>query len=147
MLKLCCRMKAERIANIKSNYAFEAPVIAAKVHRKGRLGDLKNYPDLDLNSYLLAGGKEIYLVRVNGESMIDENIFDGDILVVSSKDKPKDGKIVIAALNGEMAVKTYKVINGKIYLYSANKKFLPIEIMPYWNFEIQGIVKHVIHPV
>ncbi len=72
-------------------------------------------------------------------------IFEGDILVVDRKEKPEDGKVVIASLNGEMAVKTLREIDAKIYLYSANKKFLPIEIQGFMEFRIQGVVKHVIH--
>jgi len=101
----------------------------------------------DLNSVLAPKPDDVYLVRVTGESMINEGIFDGDILVVNKNDKPKDGKVVIAALNGEMAVKTYREIEGKVYLFSANDKFLPIEILPFWQFDIQGVVKHVIHDV
>jgi len=77
--------------------------------------------------------------------MINENILDGDILVVDRKETPRDGKIVIASLNGEMAVKKFKIIEGKVYLYSANEKFLPIEISGLMEFQIQGVVKHVIH--
>jgi len=40
-----------------------------------------------------------------------------------------------------------RTIEGKVYLYSANDKFLPIEIKPFWQFDIQGVVKHVIHSV
>jgi SOS-response transcriptional repressor LexA len=46
-----------------------------------------------------------------------------------------------------MAVKTFRFINDRVYLFSANKNFLPIEIKPYWSFEIQGVVKYVIHDV
>lgn len=79
--------------------------------------------------------------------MINESIFSGDLLIVKRNEQPKDGKIVIAALNGEMAVKIYRVMEDGIYLFSANDKFLPIEIKPFWNFEIQGVVKHIIHNV
>ena len=76
--------------------------------------------------------------------MIDENIDDGDVLVVDYSETAYENKIVIASLNGEMAVKKYQIIDGKPYLISANKQFLPVEIKPSWNFEIQGVVKYVI---
>lgn len=139
-------MKAKKIAELKTNYSFEGPFINLK--DENNLNPAMNKKSfLDLNKYLAPVPDDIYLVRVNGESMVDENIFHGDILVVNRKEKPIHGKVVIAALNGEMAVKTYKLIDGKVYLYSANKKFLPIEIRPFWNFEIQGVVKFVIHDV
>jgi DNA polymerase V len=102
---------------------------------------------MDLNRHLAPEPDETFLVRVSGESMIDRNIYHGDILVVNRRETPADGKIVVAALNGEMAVKTYRVIDGEVYLYSANKKFLPIKIYPFMEFQVQGVVKHVIHRV
>lgn len=140
-------MKAEKVAELKPKFKFEAPFLpAAIIGSKGKI-KLKKDSTLDLNVLLAPKPKNIYMVRVTGESMKDEGIYEGDILVVDKGELPKDGKVVIAALNGEMAVKTYREINNKIYLFSANQRFLPIEILPYWEFKIQGVVKHVIHNV
>ena len=137
-------MKVNKVVEVKSQFSFEAPVVPASV--KSQLSpNEEGLKLLDLNEYLAPNPGNIYLVRVCGESMIDENIFDGDLLIVDKNEKPMDGKVVIAALNGEMAVKTFRIIEKKIYLVSANKKFLPLEIEPYMEFHIQGVVKHVIH--
>lgn len=138
-------MKAKKSQEIKKRYFFEGIVIpvAFELGKSQRLFD--GIEVMDLNNYLAPRSENYFLVQVNGESMIDENIFDGDILVVDKTEIPSDGKIVIAALNGEMAVKKYRVIEGIVYLYSANKRFLPIKIDEYMEFEIQGAVKHVIH--
>lgn len=141
-------MKVKKLLEIKTNYSFEAPVLYARSpHDRTTLKEAGALPSLDLNNFLAPKPNNIYLVRVNGESMIDEGIFSGDILIIDKKEEPRDGKVVIAALNGEMAVKTFKVIEGKVYLFSANKNFLPIEIQDYMQFEVQGVVKHVIHSV
>lgn len=136
-------MKVKKIVELKSAFSFEAPIMPTSFGRVRN--DISQM--FDLNSVLAPKPEDVYLVRVTGESMINEGIFDGDILVVNKSESPKDGKVVIASLNGEMAVKTYRVIEDKVYLFSANEKFLPIQIMPFWQFEIQGVVKHVIHPV
>lgn len=138
-------MKVTKVVEVKPQYSFEAPVFHAKL--RDRIKDRLEMVDesLDLSNLLVPIPRNTYLVRVSGESMIDKNIFSGDILVVDRNEQPRDGKIVVAALNGEMAVKEYREINGKVYLYSANKKFLPIEISPFWQFQVQGVVKHVIH--
>jgi DNA polymerase V len=136
-------MKVKKLVELKSNFSFEAPIMPTRLSN-GQRPFLQMF---DLNSVLAPKPDDVYLVRVTGESMINEGIFDGDILVVSKSDKPKNGKVVIAALNGEMAVKTYRIIEDKVYLFSANEKFLPIEIKPFWQFDIQGVVKHVIHNV
>ncbi|MDX9791494.1 MAG: S24 family peptidase [Candidatus Kapabacteria bacterium] len=137
-------MKVKNIVELKSTFSFEAPLLRAE---GVNISVNPNSQMFDLNSVLAPKPDDVFLVRVSGESMIDEGIYDGDILVVNKNERPKDGKVVIAALNGEMAVKTFRTIEGKTYLFSANSKFLPFEIMPFWQFEIQGIVKHVIHNV
>lgn len=140
-------MKVKNIIEVKQRYSFEAPVlpVAAPAGLAGKFGT--DIARLDLNNMLAPVPDNVFLVRVNGESMIDVNIYDGDILIVDKKNTPRDGSIVIAALNGEMAVKKYRIIEGKVYLYSANNRFYPIEILPDWNFSIQGVVRHVIHEV
>lgn len=140
-------MKAKKLPDIKSSYNFEAPVLPAAVKSEPGAGSLPACGSMDLNKQLAPEPRETFLVRVNGESMINRNIFDGDILIVNSRELPADGKIVVAALNGEMAVKTYRVIDGEVYLYSANEKFLPIRISPFMEFQIQGVVRYVIHNV
>ncbi|MBX3043935.1 MAG: hypothetical protein KIT33_08520 [Candidatus Kapabacteria bacterium] len=137
-------MKVKKIVELKSTFSFEAPILKAEGLNSSSMNIAQMF---DLNSVLAPNPDSIYLVRVTGESMINEGIFDGDILVVNKSEQPKDGKVVIASLNGEMAVKTYRQIEGKTYLFSANEKFLPIEILPFWQFDIQGVVKHVIHNV
>jgi DNA polymerase V len=136
-------MRAKKLLDVKKRFHFEAPELSASIPI-GVASESDNYQNLDLNNFLAPFPKNTYLVRANGESMIGENIREGDILVVNRKEKPKDGKIVIAALDNELFVKTFRVIDGKIFLYSANEFFHPKEIGPYMNFEIQGVVKHVI---
>ncbi len=141
-------MKVKKIVELKTQYSFEAPLFPAAVTKKDRNGNGQPKEELlDLNETLAPKPENIFIVRVNGESMIEEHIYDGDVLIVERETKPKDGQVVIAALNGEMAVKKYRVKDGKVYLFSANKSFLPIEIKPFWEFQIQGIVRHVIHNV
>ena len=139
------QLKIDKTFNLKTNYSFEAPIIKATEF----LGDANKFAGeiktFNLSSYLVSNPNNSYLVRVVGDSMIDEGILEGDLLVVVKSNTAIDGDIVIAALNGELAVKTYRFIEQKAYLFSANKRFLPIEIKPFWEFQIQGIVKFVIH--
>lgn len=137
-------MKVKNIVELKQNFSFEAPIVSAE-----KIKGVKKSSEslIDLNDFLAPIAQDYFLVSVIGESMINESIFSGDLLVVKRNEQPKDGKIVIAALNGEMAVKIYRILPDGVYLFSANEKFLPIEIKPFWNFEIQGVVKHIIHNV
>lgn len=139
-------LKAKKIAKLKTKYDFEAPAFPASSKAGGNgKGD---YPlALDLNAMLAPNPEDVYLVKVNGDSMIDEGIYEGDVLVVDKKEQAKNGSVVISSLNGELTVKTFRRINDVVYLASANKKFLPIEIKPFMEFQVQGVVKHVIHSV
>jgi len=137
-------MKARKLPIVRTNYKFEAPVVEAAYRNSESSKTDDSNKLLDLNAFLAPYPENIFLVRVSGESMIDANINDGDILVVDSKEKPAIGKIVIASLNGEMAVKYYDIQNGDVYLVSANKRFLPMKISELFEFQIQGVVKHII---
>ncbi len=138
-------MKINNIHNIKNRFNYEAPLLSAALN--GRFTEVNIESILDVNEAIAPEPGETFLVRVSGESMINENIFDGDILVVNKKEQPKPGQIVISSLNGEMTVKKYQIIDDEIHLVSANSKFLPIKILEMHNFQIQGVVKHVIRNV
>lgn len=137
-------MKVSKIIKIDKKYNFEAPVLKASTKLNRNISERINSERIDLNSLLIPKPDNVFLVKVNGDSMIGSKILDGDILVVDKKQKAKDGNIVISSLNGELTVKTFKMIEGKGYLVSSNEKFLPIELSEFFRFEIQGVVKHII---
>ena len=55
--------------------------------------------DLDLNSYLIKNQPATFIIRVQGRSMIDANIYDGDLLIVDRSLNPKNYSIVVANVN------------------------------------------------
>ena len=138
-------MKIKKTFPVKSHYSFESKIVNASVPLNNGNKDENNISSIDLNELFVPNSEKYFLVNVVGDSMIGANIFHGDILIVDSKAEAKDGSIVIAALNNETAVKTLRKIDGILYLYSENEKFVPIEIKPYIEFVIQGVVKHIIH--
>lgn len=101
--------------------------------------------EIDLNEFLVENPVSTFFVRVKGKSAKLPEISDDDILVVDEKVEPKDGKIVVAAFNGELTVKIYREIEGDIYLESAENQFLPVDIEPYMKFYILGTVTRIIH--
>lgn len=102
---------------------------------------------LDLNEFLVRHPAATFFVRVAGESMIDAGIHPGDILIVDRSIEPADDRIVIAALNGELTVKRIRMESGRICLAPENPRFPAIEITPDMQFEVWGVVCHVIHRV
>jgi DNA polymerase V len=100
---------------------------------------------LDLNEYLVKNPAATFFVRVSGESMIGAGISSGDILIVDRSLEPQDKKVAVAIVNGEFTVKRIRKKDGKLFLVAENKEFKPIEITPSMDFEVWGIVVHVIH--
>lgn len=102
---------------------------------------------LDLNEHLIKHPASTFFVKVKGDSMIKAGINSGDILVVDRSLEPKDKKIVVAILNGDFTVKRVQKMKNKLYLVSENDDYQPIEIKDEADFEIWGVVAHVIHSV
>jgi len=102
---------------------------------------------LDLNEYLIKNKAATFLIRVQGSSMINVGIFDGDLLVIDRSIEPADGKIVLGVLNGEFTIKRISIKKSKLYLVPENEKFKTIEITPEMDFKSWGVVTYAIHRV
>ncbi|MGQ9845813.1 MAG: LexA family protein [Caldisericia bacterium] len=102
---------------------------------------------LDLNDLMIKHPQATFFVRVSGNSMVNAGIRDGDILVVDKSLEPKEGKIVIANVEGEFVLKRIRKKNGKLYLFPENSDYNPIEIKEDMDCEIWGVVTYVIHPI
>ncbi len=94
---------------------------------------------------MVQSGRENFVLRVEGESMIDEQIRDGDYIVVSSQETAEDGQMVVALVGGDSATvkKLYREPDGRIRLQPANPSMAPI-IEDASNVQIQGVVVGVI---
>lgn len=102
---------------------------------------------LDLNDFLIKRPAATFFVEVEGNSMLDAGIHDGDILIVDRSELPANRKIVIAALDGELTVKKLKKMKGKLFLLPENSDFEPIEVSDEMELKIWGVVTFVIHKV
>lgn len=100
---------------------------------------------LDLNEYLIKHPAATFFVRASGDSMINAGIHSGDILVVDRSLEVIHGKIVIAALNGELTVKRLFQQGDTIQLLPENLEYPPIDITEEYEMVIWGVVTHVIH--
>lgn len=100
---------------------------------------------LDLNAEYIKHPSATFLVTATGDSMMDVGIYTGDVLVVDRSLEATDGKIVIAAVNGELTVKRLSQKNGRVQLLSANAKYKPIDITDEHEVVIWGVVILVLH--
>jgi DNA polymerase V len=102
---------------------------------------------LDLNGLLVRNPAATFMVRVSGDSMIDVGIHDGDILVVDRSETAAHGKIVVAALDGEMTVKRLHLKGGRCRLVPENKAFQPIQVGTEQDLQVWGVVVGVVRRV
>ena len=100
---------------------------------------------LDLNEHLIEHPAATFFLRVSGDSMTGAGIHAGDILIVDRSITPGDGKIVIAAVDGELTVKRLCRRGGQIRLLSENPRYPPININTGQDLHIWGVVIHAIH--
>ena len=100
---------------------------------------------LDLNEHLIRRPAATFFLRVLGDSMTAAGIHSGDLLIVDRSVHPDDGKIVIAVIDGELAVKRLYRRRGRIRLLAENPRYPPIDINDEQNLHIWGVVVHAIH--
>lgn len=95
---------------------------------------------LDLNDLLIDNPTSTFFVRVSGDSMEGAGIFDGDYLIVDRSVEATQGKIVVAAVFGELVVKRLSRHNTALALVSENEAYEPILINEQEDVYIWGVV-------
>tara|TARA_Y100000590_G_scaffold126007_1_gene144084 strand:- start:5291 stop:5686 length:396 start_codon:yes stop_codon:yes gene_type:complete len=102
--------------------------------------------DIDLNSHLIKNIPSTFLIRVQGKSMKEVGIHDGDLLVVDRSLNPKNFSTVIANVNEELIVKTFIQEKNQSFLTSGSKKFKDkLDLIENPEIFIWGVVTYVIH--
>lgn len=86
-----------------------------------------------------------YLLRVNGESMKDIGILDGDLLAVHQTTDVKNGQVIVARVEDDVTVKRFKRKGNIVYLHAENEAFEPIRVdLKNQHFNVEGIAVGVI---
>jgi repressor LexA len=88
----------------------------------------------------LVGKRETYVLRVKGDSMIDEQIRDGDFVIVEDRRTAENGEMVIALVGGaEVTLKKFYRDNGRVRLQPANPAMHPL-VLDASLVQVQGVV-------
>lgn len=96
---------------------------------------------IDIPSSWVHGKKQVFGLRVSGESMTGIGIMPGDMLIVEARHTAKDRQVVIASINGEMTVKTLSIEKGgAVGLLPENPAYKPIPVTADMDFRIHGVV-------
>ena len=102
--------------------------------------------DVDLNVHLIKNVPATFIIRVQGKSMMDVGIYDGDLLVVDKSLKPKNFSTVIANVHDELVVKSFVKEKDKQFLTSGSKRTEnKIIINSESDVFVWGVVTYVIH--
>lgn len=120
------------------SFGIEVPILGLISAGK----PIEPFPDEEasifINPSLLSGKKRTYVLKVNGDSMIEEGILDGDYVIVEQQETAQNGDIVIALLeNGLATLKKFFKEKDKIKLAPANSNMSPIYTT---DVQIQGKV-------
>ena len=102
-------------------------------------------PPLDLNELLVKRPAATYFVRVEGDSMSGAGISDGDLLVVDRSLRPADGDVIIASVDGDFTVKTYRRDADGVRLEPANPAYPAICLRAGQELDYFGKVTACIH--
>ncbi|EMY32477.1 peptidase S24 and S26 domain-containing protein [Arthrobacter crystallopoietes BAB-32] len=101
---------------------------------------------IDLNRHLIRDRTSTFIMRVSGNSMAAAGISDGDELIVDRALTPRDGSVVIAALDGELAVRRLRLEHGMVRLQTDDGG-VPTEVPELADLSIWGVVTRCLHHV
>ena len=102
---------------------------------------------IDLNEQLVKNKPATFFLRMIGDAMIGTGIKNGDILIVDRSLAAISGKIIIAALDGELLVRLLRKEGCDIVLLAGNCNYPPVTINEFRPYSVWGVVTCVIHLV
>lgn len=146
-LRIPERMKTAVLSYVASN-GHKVPLYSSSV-AAGALSAADDHVEahLDVNELLIKNPTHTFLVRACGESMKNAGIHTDDLLVVDKSIEPVSGKIVIAAVDGQLTVKRLEKTEHTLRLIPENEAFSPIEITAENDIHILGVVTNVIRAI
>lgn len=144
-----------------------APMMESGVHA-GFPSPAQDYVNsfIDLNKELVRHPSSTFFARVVGDSMVDADVDEGDVLVVDKSLEPREGDMAVCFIDGEFALKfisfkdpgrgvkasapgvSYDILgHHRMWLLPANEKYPPIEVTEANDFTVWGVVTYVIKKV
>ena len=143
---LCTRMEKMKPYAIDDSSSFESLVMGdVKAGFPSPAEDIRE--KLDLVKLLVKHKASTFFFRIDGVSMVDAAMDDGDIIIVDRAVEPSNNCKAVCYIDGEYTVKRVEMLDGKVRLMPANElntKFKPIEVQPENQFIIWGVVTYVI---
>lgn len=102
---------------------------------------------IDLNRALITNPAATFCARVIGNSMVDAGINEGDLLIIDRSLTPHDGSIAVCFIDGDFTVKKLSLRTDGVYLTPANADYPEIKVGEERDFQVWGVVSHIIKRV
>lgn len=132
------RVVERRPSRQRHSDQLQLPILG-RVAAGAPIGADAEFGDLVLMDRALFAGTPDYLLRVKGDSMRDDGIFDGDLVAVQRATEGRNGQVVVARIDDEITIKRLKVTRDRIWLLPRNPDYAPIAVPPDADFAIEGI--------
>src|SRR5262245_37695505 len=100
--------------------------------------------DERLNLGDLFAGPNHYVLKVRGQSMIEDHIDDGDFVVIRKQESAENGDRVVAMIDNQMTLKRFQRSHGRVLLHPANSTMKPIEVDRDSDSQILGVLVGVL---
>ncbi len=103
------------------------------------------FEQISLGEFVTGGNDEVYMIRADGDSM-EAEIRSGDWLIVNRHLQARNGDRIVASVGGSLTVKVFSSCVSGLHLVASNGKYAPRKMSAKDDFEIFGVVTHVLHP-
>ena len=128
----------EHIATTSHDQALDVPVLGRVAAGVPIGADIGSERQVRIDRTLFSTTPD-YLLRVQGDSMRDDGILDGDLVAIHRTNDARDGQTVVARIDGELTIKRLERRDGRLRLLSRNPAHPPIDVRPGQDFAIEGV--------
>ncbi len=126
--------------NTEQITSFEIPIVGRVAAGQPILAVQNLEGTVTVDRDFIASRKDVFALRVKGDSMINAGIFDGDLVFAKQQTTAERGEIVIATIDNEATVKYFQPRENRVELHAANPKYPPIIVQSNRDFAIAGRV-------
>ena len=131
---------ARGFTSLSHQTSIQIPLLG-KIAAGPPIEPFENPEPIDVPDYMIKGDiKDYYALEVKGDSMIEDDVWDSDIILIKYRKVPQQNEMIVAVVDGEVTLKIYGGVNhlGQVVLQPRNKKLNNIYVDPKY-FEVRGI--------
>jgi len=123
--------------------SFELPLLG-RVAAGYPIEAIENRETVEVPSFMIKQVGNHFVLQVQGDSMIEDGILNGDYVIFKKQPTAHNGQTVVALINNEATIKKYFKRKDRVELHPANSAFQPIIVDMKQDFKIEGILAGVI---